>query len=72
MNEKCSVLRQKLDEIKALKNQFDLVLDEANRTGNYAEAKALRKEIEEKLKELKNELITPLERKLRLKEQWES
>ncbi len=53
---RCSALRIKLEELKALQAQFNEAFNEAIRSGNLERARELRKEIETRLEELRNEI----------------
>jgi len=68
----CRSLKAKLNHLRELQALFNQAFEEAIRSGNLEEARALRKQIEQEIKELRSEMITPLERELHLKEQYES
>ncbi len=58
----CEKLKQSYQEIKSLKQEFDLALEQASQTKDFTKVKELRKELEEKRDALKkdlSELITP-------------
>jgi len=68
----CEEAQSELREIKSLKEEFDLAYEDAIKTGNLEKARNLRIEIESRMKDLREGLISPIERRLNLKDQYES
>jgi hypothetical protein len=66
----CSQLRQKLSELKDLKKKFDLELEGNSLSKNFATEKAIKEEIEIKLKIIR-EALAPWEIKMKLGD-WEN
>jgi hypothetical protein len=67
----CEQLKQEYNNLKSLKQEFDLEYEKAVETRNTARAKELKIEIERKMAEL-SEKLHPFERVLNLREQYES
>ena len=67
----CASLQNDLAELRTLKKEFDAAFDEAVKTGDLTRPKALRAELETKMKAL-HEKTNPFEKLLNLKEQYES
>jgi hypothetical protein len=68
----CNEAQTALAEIQSLKTEFDRVLEDAIRTGELTRARALRSGLESRMRELRESLISPVERKLDVKHQYES
>jgi hypothetical protein len=68
----CNEAQTALAEIKSLKTEFDRVLEDAIRTGELERARTLRSDLESRMRELRESLVSPVERKLDLKRQYES
>ena len=68
----CNEAQTALAEIKSLKTEFERVLEDAIRTGELERARTLRSGLESRMRELRESLISPIERKLDLKHQYES
>ena len=68
----CNEAQTALAEIQSLKTEFDRVLEDAIRTGELERARTLRSGLESRMRELRESLISPIERKLDLKRQYES
>jgi len=68
----CTQAQSELARLKTLRAEFDVAFDEAVRTGRPERAQTLRFEIEARIRELREGLIFPLERKLNLRNQYES
>ena len=68
----CHEARSALAEIKSLRTEFERVFDDAVRTGELAQARTLRSNLEARVQELRDGVISPIERKLDLKHQYES
>lgn len=64
--------QSELARLKALQAEFNVAFDEAVKTGRPERAQKLRSEIEARTKELREGLISPLEKKLNLMSQYES
>jgi len=67
----CNEAQTALAEIKSLKTEFDRALEDAIRTGELERARTLRSGLESRMKELREGLISPVEKKLDLKRQYE-
>ncbi|MDP1722662.1 MAG: hypothetical protein Q8L37_05625, partial [Candidatus Gottesmanbacteria bacterium] len=61
-----------LAEIKSLKTEFDRAFEDAIRTGELERVRTLRSDLESRLRELREGLISPVEKELDLKRQYES
>jgi hypothetical protein len=71
-NLSCNEARTTLEEIKSLKTEFEQTLEDAMKTGELARARTLRSDLESRMRELRDGVISPIERKLDLKRQYES
>jgi hypothetical protein len=56
MSNQCEQLKQEYDNIKSLKQEFDLEYGKAVETGNTVRVKELKKELEEKIKDFKDKV----------------
>jgi hypothetical protein len=68
----CHEARSALAKIKSLKTDFEQVFDDAMKTGDLEQARTLRSNLEARVQELRDGVISPIERKLDLKHQYES
>jgi hypothetical protein len=68
----CNEAQSTLEEIKSLKDEFELAFEDAVRTGELERVRALRSGIESRMRSLREGLISPIERKLDLRNQYES
>lgn len=68
----CNEAQSALAEIKSLKTEFERVLEDAIQTGELERARTLRSGLESRVRELREILISPVERKLDVKHQYES
>ncbi len=71
-NLSCNEARSALAEVKSLKEEFDRAFEHAVKTGHLKHAKKLRSDLESRVSNLSEGLISPIERKLDLKTQYES
>ena len=71
-NLSCSEAQSALENIKSLKREFDRAFEDAVRTGHLEHANKLRSDLESHVRNLRESLITPIELKLDLKNQYES
>ena len=68
----CHEAQSALAEIKSLKTEFERVFDDAVKTGELEQARTLRSNLESRIRELRDGVVSPIERRLDLKRQYES
>ena len=71
-NLSCNEAQSALAEIKSLRTEFEQTLEDAIKTGELARVRTLRSGLESRMRELRDGVISPIERKLDLKGQYES
>lgn len=68
----CNEAQTALAEINSLKTEFDRALEDVIKTGELERARTLRSGLESRMRELRESFISPVERKLDVKHQYES
>jgi hypothetical protein len=68
----CNEAQAALTEIKSLKADFEQTFENAMKTGDLARVRTLRSDLESRMSKLREGLISPIERKLDLRNQYES